>query len=462
MTSDRAEESPAPPPARPAHASRTPLYGPAFTADPGSVYAKLRRHGSIAAVEIAPGIPAMLVVGYQTALEVLRDPGTFPRDPRRWQARMPSDCPVLPMMGHRPNALFSDGAVHARLRGAATDSLSRIDLNNLRTYVERSADMLIDRFGPNGKADLIIEYARILPLMVFNLLFGCPPELGDRLVEGMSGIFDVVEPEKANELLTQTLFDLVALKRTQPGADVTSWLMAHPEGLTDEEMVHQLVTLQAGGTEPEMNLIGNGIRLLLSDDRFAGDLSGGNLPIEDALEEILWTDPPIANYATAYPLRDLDLAGAHLPEGEPVVISFAGANTDPSLAFERTGNRAHLAWGAGPHACPAQMQARLIASVAIEKLLDRLPDMELAVPEDQLTWRPGFFHSGLTALPVKFTPLNPFVEPDATPGEHRWNNSPTPSSSPQPAETSTPKPRTPNREKPQRWWNSLVGWWRGQ
>lgn len=453
MTSDR----PGPPPGCPAHASRTPLYGSAFTTDPSGVYAELRRHGSIAPVEIAPGTPAMLVIGYHTALEVLRDPATFPRDPRRWQARVPADCPVLPMMGYRPNALFTDGAVHARVRGATTDALARIELNNLRSYVEDTADMLIDRFGPNGKADLISEYARILPLMVFNLLFGCPPDLGDRLVEGMSGIFELIEPEKANELLTRTLFELVALKRAHPGPDMTSWLMEHPAELTDEEMVHQLVTLQAGGTEPEMNLIGNGIRLLLSDDRFANDLSGGSLPIEDAIDEILWTDPPIANYATSYPLSDINLAGARLPEGEPVMISFTGANTDPSLSFERTGNRAHLAWGAGPHACPAQMQARLIASVAIEKLLDRLPDMRLAVPADQLTWRPGFFHRGLTALPVEFEPLPARV----TVTEDLREAAPPPPA-PRPAETPRPSPRASNRGRSQRWRSTLVGWWRGQ
>ncbi|GLY88119.1 cytochrome P450 [Actinoallomurus iriomotensis] len=449
MTSDRS----GPPPGCPAHASRTPLYGPDFTADPTRVYAELRRHGSIAPVEIAPGTPAMLVIGYHTALEVLREPARFPRDPRRWQARVPADCPVLPMMGYRPNALFTDGAVHARVRGAATSALARIDLNNLRSYVEQSADMLIDRFGPAGKADLISEYARILPLMVFNLLFGCPPDLGDRLVEGMSGIFELVEPEKANELLTRTLFDLVALKRAQPGPDMTSWLMEHPADLTDEEMVHQLVTLQAGGTEPEMNLIGNGMRLLLSDDRFAHALSGGSLAIEDAIDEILWTDPPIANYATHYPLSDISLAGTHLPEGEPVVISFTGANTDPSLPFERTGNRAHLAWGAGPHTCPAQMQARLIASVAIEKLLDRLPDMRLAVPVERLTWRPGFFHRGLTALPVEFVPL---PAPAPALAEHR-EVTPPPS---WPAET--PLPRASSRSRSQHWRSTLMGWWRGQ
>jgi cytochrome P450 len=472
VTADPQTPDPGPAPAGcPAHAGAA-LYGPEFAADPGGVYTKLREQGPAAPVELAPGIPATLVLSYDMALEVLRDPATFPKDPRRWQATVPADCPVLPMMMYRPNCLFTDASVHARLRGAVTDSFGRVDLNTLRDYVESAADTLIEQFGPTGRADLLKQYAMVLPLLVFNQLFGCPPDIGDRLVWGMSGIFDGVEPEKANAELTQSVIELIALKRGQPGADMTSWLMSHPARLNDEELAHQLIILMGAGTEPEQNLIANTLRLLLSDDRFGGDLSGGSLPIDDALDEVLWMDPPMANYGVTYPVRDVELAGVKLAEGEPVVISFAAANTDPSNASaERTGNRAHLAWSAGPHTCPAQGQARLIASVAIEKLLDGLPDMELAVPVDELVWRQGPFHRALTTLPVRFPPVSVPTPPaasqstprlDETPGDSRWNNSPAPSSSTPPVETSTPRPTASGSRASRHWWSSLVEWWRGR
>jgi cytochrome P450 len=326
-----------------------------------------------------------------------------------------------------------------------------VDPNVLRGYVESNADLLIARFAPTGRADLIAEYARVLPLLVFNALFGCPPGIGDRLVQGMSGIFDGVEPEKSNMILGEALTELVTLKRGRPGADLTSWLMAHPARLTDDEMLHQLVVLLGGGTEPEQNLIANAMRLLLSDDRFAGDLSGGSLAIEDALDEVLWTDPPIANYAVAYPPRETPFAGVRLAAHQPVVISFGAANTDPSLTSDRrAGNRAHLAWGAGPHTCPAQGHGRLIAAVAIEKLLDGLPDMELAVPVGQLRWRPGMFHRALAALPVRFPPASAPASPETA----AW-------SAPVPPIGAVAPKRPEGAERP-RWWSSLVGWWRGQ
>jgi cytochrome P450 len=447
----------------PVNKGRMPLYGPEFAADPAATYQALRDYGPVAPVELAPGVSAYLVVGYNAALDVLRNPSTFPRNPSRWQEKMPLDCPVLPMMMYRPNCLFTDGAVHARLRAAVTDSLARVDPNGLRAYVEQSADRLIGKFGQRGEADLLKEYAMLVPLLLFNHLYGCPPDLGDRLVAGMSAIFDMVDPEKANAELTQCMLELVALKRRQPGPDVPSWMMAHPARLTDEELLHQLILMMGAGTEPEQNLIANGIRLLLSDDRFAGDLSGGSLPVEEALDEVLWTDPPMANYSASYPVEDTDFLGVRLPAAEPVVISFAAANNDPALlSQQRAGNRAHLAWSAGEHSCPAQQQARLIASVAIEKILDALPDMRLAVAVDDLVWRPGPFHRALTALPVRFTPVAVPAQAGETPGDSRWNVQPTPSSSTPPDRTSTPKePSSPSTGR-RRWWSSLAKWLRGR
>ncbi|MFI0356064.1 cytochrome P450 [Actinomadura sp. 9N407] len=384
---------------------RVPMYGDDFAADPQALYDEMRLHGPLAPVELAPGVEATLVVGYDAALEVLRDPGTFPKNPSRWEKTVPADCPVLPMMAYRPNVLCADGEVHTRLRAPINDAMARVDTIELREDVENAADRLLDDFAGAGEADLVGQYARALPLLVMSDMFGCPPDIGGRLVYGMSGIFDLERAEEANAVLTQAVFDLVTLKRERPGQDVTSWMAGHPVGLTDEEMAHNLVNMLGAGTEPQQSLIANGVRLLLTDDRFAGDLSGGNLPVEDALDEILWTDPPMANYSSTYPVRDVDFAGHRLPADRPVLVSFAAANTDPSRATRgRTGNRAHLAWSAGPHTCPAKGHARLIASVAIERLLDRLPDLELAVPAEELTWRPGPFHRALTALPVRFPP----------------------------------------------------------
>lgn len=386
--------------------SRCPMHDASFAADPQALYDQLRAHAPAGPVELAPGVDATLVVGHEMALRVLQNTELFVRDARRWKAlnegRIGMDNPVLPMMAYRPNCLFTDGAVHLRLRKAVTDSLAQLNITRVRRDVEPIADYLLDQFSERGRADLLNDYAKLLPLLLFNKLFGCPADIGDTLTTSMSAIFDGKDALRANEDLTACLMELIALKRRQPGDDVTSWLIQHPAGLTDEELKDQLVMLMGAGVEPERNLIGNALVLLLSG---TGGRQSGML-IEEALDHVLWNQTPIANYATHYPVQDVDLGGHVVEAGTPVVISFAGANSDPALAEARRirSRGAHLAWGAGPHACPAKDPAQVIAITAIERLLNALPDLTLAVPQEELQWRPGPFHRALVTLPATFSP----------------------------------------------------------
>jgi cytochrome P450 len=384
-----------------------PLHGRDFAADPQAYYAYLRHYGPAAPVELAPGVEATLVTDYAAALQLLQDSGSFRKDSRRWRAfnegKVAPDSPVVPLLAYRPNCMFADGAEHLRLRQAVTDSMARVDTRRLSRSTEQISDYLMAQFSGRGSADLLGDYAKQLPLFVFNELFGCPAGIGDRVLFGISGMFDGVNADKAAEVLFEAVGELVALKRSRPGDDVTSWLMQHQARLSDEEMVHQLALLLGAGTEPLRNLIGNTLHRILTHDAYAHK---GGL-IDEAVDDTLWENPPIANLAPHYPATDMEFAGQYLQSGDLVLVSFAAANTGPALsaAREAGSNRAHLAWSAGPHACPSKEPARQITVTAIENLLTRLPDVELAVPEDSLSWRSGPFNRGLATLPARFTPV---------------------------------------------------------
>ncbi|MFE1250984.1 cytochrome P450 [Streptomyces sp. NPDC058735] len=387
----------------PAHAN-VPLYGTDFGSDPERTYTQLRTTGPSAPVDIAPGVEVELVTSYDASLYILQNPTLFLRDSRRWNAlnegRVPPDSPALPMMGYRPNALFSDGAAHARLRQAVTDSLATIDQTRLVRLTQHSADYLISRFSSEslGQAELMAAYAQPLPLLVFGDLFGCPPELGDRVIVGISGIFQGTPG--ADEVLGGALAELIDLKRRQPGEDLTTRLMVHSARLSDEEVLHQLVTLLSGGTAPLTAAVGTSAALYLSDDWPAG------LPVEDAVVKTLWNYAPIANYAAHYPTQDVELGNRTLRAGDPVLISFAASNTDPKLTEhrEQLSSKAHLAFGAGPHACPAKDPAFMIVSTAVESLLNRLPDIETRVPFQDLAWVATPWSRSLVTVPIRFTP----------------------------------------------------------
>ncbi|WP_240529252.1 cytochrome P450 [Streptomyces antioxidans] len=378
-------------------------------------------------MELDRGVPAMLCLGYDTALEIMRRPETFSKDPRHWRDRneglLPESSYAPRIIGPRPRVDFVDGEEHRRLRGAIEDATGRIDSSALRNYVERIADSLIDQFCDAGEAELIGTYCALVPIMVTSQLFGCPQGVMDPLLRGVATFIDGSDPAGGDRTAGAALRELIDLKRREPGADITSWLIAHPARLSDEELAEQLLLLIGMVTGVVPGLIGNALRVLLTDERFSGELMGGSMLVEDALDEVLWTDPPLANMGLYFPVHDTNLAGKRLRAGDAVMISFAATNRDAlTRSSHKQGNRAHLAFGAGAHACPGRSSARLIASVALEKLLDRIPDLALAGEIDELKWLSGIFVRGVITLPVRFAPVPGLggrrgAAPAARPGE---------------------------------------------
>lgn len=397
---------------------RVPLYTAQFAEDPHAVYREMRyQYGSLAPVELSPGIPATLVIGYHTAVRILNDPDHFPADPRTWQKTIPDDCPVKPMLEYRPNALRSAGAEHARYRKASLDSIAEIDLFRLHRNIEQIAIPLINSFCGAGSADLMTQYAFPITFAFLNSMVGCPPDIGQQVAEGMAKMFESgTDAEEGSALFAQALGRLIQLKQTEPANDVTTRLVQHHTNLSPEELVHQLVTIYGAGIEPLQNLIANTLLLMLTDKRFMGDMQGSagytSPSTRDALNELLFRDPPLANFSVTYPPHPIHVAGVWLPANQPVVAGLSACNNDPAIhSGEYTDNNSHLAWGAGPHACPARSVAYAVAQNAIDQLFDALPELQLGCAPDQLTWRPGPFHRSLAVLPVVFPPSPPLNVP---------------------------------------------------
>ncbi|GAA1857724.1 cytochrome P450 [Myceligenerans crystallogenes] len=380
------------------------LYEPEFARDPQAAYRLMREQsGPLVPVELAPGVPATLVIGYEVARRILTDQQRFPADPRRWQASMPADHPILPMLEWRPNALRNAGVEHARYRSANLGALDAVDQHALRARVERIATASVAGFRADGTADLVSQYAFPLVFQSLTYLLGCPDEIAARIADGMAKIFDGVHAVEGNHQLTRAVLDLVAFRRDLPGDDITTRLAAHEAGLDDAELAHQIITIFGASSEPLTNLIVNTLLAMLTDPDLSGDLHAGDASVSEALDAVLYRDPPLANFGMTYPPRPVDVGGYLIPADQPVVISFSACNNDPVLGDTRAlGNRAHLAWSAGPHRCPASSHAYLIAETAIFHVLDALPELDLAGRRDDLVWRPGPFHRSLTALPVTF------------------------------------------------------------
>ncbi|PDP88638.1 cytochrome P450 [Glycomyces fuscus] len=368
------------------------------------------RHGGLVPVEVGPGVPGWLLLGYKENLQALRDQTLFSADPRPWGA---GGAPPAPSA-----ALARDGEEHRRLRAAVVDTLARVGTPRLVPVVERAAAHLLGRVAADGAADLIGGFAAPLPALVLNELFGLPDDYG-RLLADLALRLWGGEPDRAGPAapaVRSYFAGLVARKRADPGEDVASWLLAHPSALTDEEAVGALTLLWEAGHEPTTHLIGNALLRLLEDPGVWTAYLGGTLTPEDFVDYVMWTDSPIRMLAGRYPVADLRFSGARVRRGEPLLFGFASAHTDPSVArgddaMARAGDRSHLAWGAGAHRCPAAGLTRELARTAIDTALDRLRGMALAVEPGELRWRASPAVHGLEELPVRFTATGERAEP---------------------------------------------------
>lgn len=400
----------------------TPLYGPQLDGDGlPKLYEELREtHGPVAPVTLAPGIEAWLVIGHGELLRLTREEQDFSHDPRRWgllrEGRVPPDSPILPMVGWRPALLFADGQQHRRMRAAVSDALSRINGHELRRSVRTAAERLIASFAERREADLVPHYARKLPMQVITGLLGLEARTGQQLVQAIAGtVVANADSANADKRMGAILLDLIEEKRRAPGEDVTSALLRHPSRLTDEEVLHNLAVMLVAGNQTTVNWISTTVRVLLTDPAFRSSLTGGHLSVDDALDLVLWRFPPTQNFPARYATRDLRFGGQDIRAGDMLILGLAGANADPQVlppdGVPVVGNRSHLAFGAGPHTCPAQDPARLITRTAVDTLRHRLPDLELAVPESELAWVKSPWSKGLAALPVRFT--DPQLPPEA-------------------------------------------------
>jgi len=392
----------------------TPLSATTACPDPGRAYQKLRKEwGTVAPVELEPGVAAWLLLSYADILTVTRHERMYSRDPHNWRAwqerTVAPDSGLGPMMFPRDNAYFADGDKHRRLRAPLDEGIAGLDQRRIRRSVQMLCADLIAGFAAEGQADLVADYAAVIPMLAVADMFGLDAARGHELRLALMALFGSGDDSQAgSNRFEEILTEVMGARKRAPGRDLTTAFLNHPGLHDDGEVAQSMVLMISAGYETTTTWIAQTLRLMLTDPRFAGRLRGGRLGVDDALDEVLWRDPPMANMPARYALHDTELGGRAIRQGDALVLGLAAANSDPrihdgGMSIE-VGNRAHLAWSTGPHTCPARMPARLITRTAVDTALNLLAGVRLAIPAEQITTQPSPWTRCPAALPVRFAP----------------------------------------------------------
>ncbi|GAA4968508.1 cytochrome P450 [Streptomyces heliomycini] len=324
--------------------------------DPARVYREMRReHGSVVPVVLDGDAPAWLVLGYRELHQVTGDPGLFSRDSELWNQweNIPDDWPLLPMIGHRqPSILYTVGERHRERAAMLGTRWKRSTRSNCAATPRSFADELIDGICPRGTADLIGEFAMLLPVRVLARLFGFSDEEGPALVTALNDMIDGRERALAGQSHLFHVDDGAGgrpqgrARRGRRVPDARRPLRLHRGGDLQDLMV-----MLAAGHQPTADWIGNSLHLMLTDARFAASLFGGRNSVAEAMNEVLWEDTPSQNVAARWASRDTQLGGRRIRAGDMVLLGLQGANADPQVRTDGSaltgGNGAHFSFGHG-------------------------------------------------------------------------------------------------------------------
>ncbi len=138
--------------------------------------------------------------------------------------------------------------------------------------------------------------------------------------------------------------------------------------------------------------MGHGVRHLASDPALQAQLRANPKLITEAAEELLRRYTFLAVVRTVG--RDAVFDGVTLKRGDRVELCYPTADVDPAEfpqpeAFDLSReNKAHFAFGAGPHRCLGSHLARIELQTLYEEMLVRLPEFRLD-PHRTVTYRCG-------------------------------------------------------------------------
>ncbi|MCX5194257.1 cytochrome P450 [Streptomyces sp. NBC_00249] len=376
----------------------------------------LREKTPVAKVRTLTGDPAWLVSSYALAKQVLEDERFSLKDtanagvPRQYALTIPPE--VVNNMGNINSA---------GLRNAVMKALNPRQ-KGLQDWLRAKAGELIDRLvAEGGPADLRAGYADPFSAALHCQVLAVPFEDWRRLMSGLDVAFMTAREPFADSALNwykdvgyftdqlKAQLALPAEERTGLLGKFAELKEADPESahLTDEMFATVAVSLFGAGAVSTSAFLVLAVLALLQKPELVGYLRRHPERMGKAVDELLRWNLSVGDGLPRIAMADVQVGDVLVKEGELVLVLLEGANFDPEaferpdeLDLERDSPNANLAFGAGRHFCPASALGRAHAEIALEVLVERLPELRLAVPAENLVWRTGFIKRLPERLPV--------------------------------------------------------------
>lgn len=294
-----------------------------------------------------------------------------------------------------------DPPAHTRQRALTHPRFAMRTVRGREQSVRKQACDLLDAALQNQEeTNWMKKFAFLLPMNVIIDIIGLPPEDRDQLkawsdlaIALLSGTSNA-EQMASHAMGALSLFQYLQARfeeaRQDPKDDLLG-LLAEATGtaedsLTVEESVSILLQMIIAGNESTASLIGSATRLLAENPDLQEALRQDPSRIPLFVEEAVRLESPFQGHFRKTKEAS-ELADVSLPEGARLMVLWASGNRDERvfdspgmIDLDRPNLRAHLSFGHGIHLCIGAQLARLEAKVALEELLQRTTQFEMAGP----------------------------------------------------------------------------------
>lgn len=372
---------------------------PTVRADPAAFTDELRAQGPLVKARLV-----YLTVDHKICNDLLRSDdfhvlsmGSGLPKPLQWVLRHTETGLLHPL--EPPSMLSVEPPDHTRYRKLVSSVFTTRAVGALRDRVQNTANTLLDALAEDaGTVDIIERYCSQLPVTVIGDILGVPDEARPHILEfGELGapsldigltwkqyrrVYQGIEG--FNNWLSDHLHEL----RRNPGDDLMSQIIKASEAsevpLTHDELLATAGLVLAAGFETTVNLLGNGIRMLLDAPEHLATLRARPELWPSAVEEILRLESPV-QLSARIASKDTDIAGTVVRRDEAVIVYLAGANRDPKVFtdphrfdIERDNAGKHLSFSGGRHFCLGAALARQEGEVGLRTFFERFPDARLS------------------------------------------------------------------------------------
>ncbi len=388
------------------------LWDPVTRLDPHQFYARARQAGRPIPQIDPAGNRFWVVARHSDVLKGLQ----HPRIGHEVHRHQPGSRPPRQYLGEAERIsarqlIDLDPPDHTRLRRLVSTAFTARTVARLEPWIAGLADRLVLRARTLGRFDGVTDLADPVPVNVIAELVGIPEQ--DRpQFRAWSAAIVSASPEgpAATVEFAHYIDELAARRRAAPEDDLLSALVALEatgDSLDRDELVAMVQLLLIAGQETTVDLIVNGIRLLLTHPEQWDAVRDDPSLAAAVVEETLRFRGPVEIVPPRFAFEDVELGGGVIPAFERVALSLWGANRDPDV-FEdpnrfdihRADVRRHIAFGHGIHFCLGAPLGRLEGRLMFERIARPLPDLELAVDPAELdAFR---LHHGV-GLPLRLT-----------------------------------------------------------